>query len=81
MTILRSRIGGYRAPGAEATLIPTLLEQFRALLIAPLPRAAFALSLAGIGFALGIAIGNPTTDRAADTSGSLITASADDVVF
>ena len=63
----------------EAT--PTLLDRFRALLFAPLPRAAFALSLAGIGFAVGIATGNPTTDRAADTGGGLITASADDVVF
>jgi hypothetical protein len=60
---------------------PTLLDRFRALLFAPLPRAAFALSLAGIGFAVGIATGNPTADQAADTGGSLITASADDVVF
>src|ERR1700761_2881956 len=34
----------------EAT--PTLLERFRQLLFAPLPRAAFALSLAGLGFAV-----------------------------
>jgi len=60
---------------------PTLLDRFRALLFAPLPRAAFALSLAGIGFAVGIATGSPTANRAADTGGSLITASADDVVF
>jgi hypothetical protein len=59
---------------------PTLLDRFRALLFAPLPRAAFALSLAGIGFAVGLATGNPA-DRDADAGGSLITASADDVVF
>lgn len=59
---------------------PTLLDRFRALILAPVPRAAFALSLAGIGFAVGLAIGNPANDRA-DTSGSMITASADDVVF
>ena len=60
---------------------PTLLDRFRALLFAPLPRAAFAFSLAAIGFAVGIATGSPTTDGIADNSGNLITASADDVVF
>ncbi len=60
---------------------PTLLDRFRVLLFAPLPRAAFALSLAGIGFAVGIATGNPAADRAVDAGGSMITASADDVVF
>jgi hypothetical protein len=59
---------------------PTLLDRFRVLLVAPVPRAAFALGLAAIGFAVGIAVGNPTSARATDT-GVLITASADDVVF
>jgi hypothetical protein len=59
---------------------PTLLDRFRALLFAPVPRAAFALGLAAIGFAVGIAVGNPTSARATDTGG-LVTASADDVVF
>jgi hypothetical protein len=63
----------------EAT--PTLLERFRQLLFAPLPRAAFALSLAGLGFAVGIAVGSPNTQKAVDPSGNLITASVDDVVF
>jgi hypothetical protein len=60
---------------------PTLLDRFRALIFAPVPRAAFALSLAALGFAVGIVVGSPLTDRAADTGGSMITASGDDVVF
>jgi hypothetical protein len=60
---------------------PTLLDRFRALIFAPLPRAAFAISLAALGFAVGVAVGNPLTDRSADTGGSMITASGDDVVF
>ena len=59
---------------------PTLLERFHALIFAPVPRAAFALSLAALGFAVGIVVGNPLNDRASDT-GSMITASADDVGF
>jgi hypothetical protein len=61
---------------------PSLLERFRLLLAAPLPRAAFAMSLTAIGFAIGIAVGNPTTERAFDASGSgLLVMSADDVLF
>jgi hypothetical protein len=60
---------------------PTVLERFRQLLLAPLPRAAFAISLAAIGFAVGIATGNPTTEKSFDTSGSMMTASVDDVLF
>jgi hypothetical protein len=63
----------------EAT--PTLLDRFRQLLFAPLPRAAFAFSLAAIGFAVGIATGNPSADKTFDTSGSMMTASVDDVLF
>lgn len=63
----------------EAT--PSPLERFRALLFAPLPRAAFAVALAGIGFAVGIAVGNPNSGKTFDTSGSVLTASADDVLF
>jgi len=59
---------------------PTWLDRFRALIFAPVPRAAFAISLAALGFAVGIAIGNPL-ERSADTGGSMITASGDDVVF
>jgi hypothetical protein len=63
----------------EAT--PTLLERFRQLLFAPLPRAALALTMAGIGFAVGIATGSPTAQRSVDPGGNMITASIDDVVF
>jgi len=63
----------------EAT--PTLLDRFRRLLFAPLPRAAFAFSLAAIGFAVGIAIGNPNAGKTFDMSGSMMTASVDDVLF
>ena len=63
----------------EAT--PTMLDRFRRLLLAPLPRAAFAFSLASIGFAVGIATGNPNAGKTFDTSGSMMTASVDDVLF
>jgi hypothetical protein len=82
------------APGADQMVIrraladialreasPTLLDRFRALLFAPVPRAAFAISLAALGFAVGILVSNPLTERGADTGGSMITASGDDVVF
>jgi hypothetical protein len=59
---------------------PTWLDRVRALIFAPVPGAAFAISLAALGFTVGIFVGNPLTDRAADT-GSMITASGDDVVF
>jgi hypothetical protein len=60
---------------------PTLLDRFRALVFAPVPGAAFAISLAALGFAVGIVVGNPLNDRAVDNGGSMITASGDDVVF
>jgi hypothetical protein len=61
---------------------PSLLERFRLLLAAPLPRAAFAMSLTGIGFVIGITVGNPTTQRALDASGSgILVTSVDDVLF
>ena len=60
---------------------PTLLDRFRALIFAPVPRAAFAISFAAIGFAVGVLVSNPLTDKAADTGGSIIAASGDDVVF
>jgi hypothetical protein len=82
------------APGAEQMVIrraladialreasPTLLDRFRTLIFAPVPRAAFALSLAALGFAVGILVNNPLTDRTADTGSGMITASGDDVVF
>jgi hypothetical protein len=60
---------------------PSLLERFRALLFAPLPRAAFAITMAASGFAVGIAVGNPNAGKIFDISGNLMTASADDVLF
>jgi hypothetical protein len=40
------------------------------------------MSLTGIGFVIGIAVGNPTTERAFDMQGSsLMVTSADDVLF
>jgi hypothetical protein len=61
---------------------PSLLERFRWLLAAPVPRAAFAMSLTAIGFAIGIAIGNPTTRSAVEPNGSgFLMTSADDVLF
>ena len=60
---------------------PTLLDRFRALIFAPIPRAAFAISLAALGFAVGVLVNNPLTDRTADTGSGMITASGDDVVF
>jgi hypothetical protein len=62
--------------------MPSLLERFRVLLTAPVPRAAFAMSLTGIGFAIGIAVGNPTAEHPFDGNGSAFThMSADDVLF
>jgi hypothetical protein len=61
---------------------PPLLERFRLLLTAPLPRAAFAMSLTAIGFAVGIAVGNPTAEHPFDANGSAImNTSVDDVLF
>lgn len=61
---------------------PSLMERFRLLLAAPLPRAAFAMSLTAIGFAVGIAVGYPNAEHPFDSDGSaFITTSADDVLF
>ena len=61
---------------------PALLLRLLNFLLAPVPRAALAVTVTGIGFAVGIAIGNPTTDGTSYSNGSLmITASADDVLF
>lgn len=61
---------------------PTLMERFRLLLAAPLPRAAFAMSLTALGFAVGIAVGYPNAEHPFDREGSaFVTTSADDVLF
>jgi hypothetical protein len=61
---------------------PSLIERFRLMLAAPLPRAAFAMSLTAIGFAIGIAVGAPATERAFETRNSgVLVSSADDVLF
>lgn len=80
-TSVRRVVRGALADIVAREAAPSLLERFRALLFAPLPRAAFAIALAGIGFALGISIGNPNSGKIFDTSGSVLTASADDVLF
>ena len=76
-TVIQRALAGIAAREAS----PSPLERFRRLLFAPLPRAALALSLAGIGFAVGIFVGNPNPGRTFDTSGSMMTASVDDVLF
>lgn len=61
---------------------PTIFERLRLLLAAPVPRAAFAMTLTAIGFAIGIAVGSPGGEQLADTTNlPLIMASADDVPF
>ncbi len=61
---------------------PPLLERFRRLLLAPLPRAAMAMSLTALGFAIGLAVTGPATGARFDVSGSpLMPTSADDVLF
>jgi hypothetical protein len=61
---------------------PSLLERFRRMLLAPLPRAAMAMSLTAIGFAIGLAATGPTGAARFDTSAApLMPASADDVLF
>jgi hypothetical protein len=74
-------IRGALADIVEREAAPSLLERFRALLFAPVPRAAFAVTMAAIGFAAGIAIGNPNAAKMFDTGGGMMTASADDVLF
>lgn len=60
---------------------PSLLERFRRMLLAPLPRAAMAMSLTAIGFAIGLAATGPTAAARFDTSAPLMATSADDVLF
>jgi hypothetical protein len=60
---------------------PTLLERFRRMLLAPLPRAAMAMSLTGIGFAIGLALTTPTAVRFDTSASPLMPTSADDVLF
>lgn len=61
---------------------PTLIQRIRLLLLAPVPQAALAVTIAGIGFAAGLAIGNPSDAATDNTNGALMmTASADDVLF
>ncbi len=61
---------------------PALLLRLVNFLLAPVPRAALVVTVTGIGFVVGIAIGNPTTEGTSYSNGSLMmTASADDVLF
>jgi hypothetical protein len=59
----------------------SLIDRFRILLAAPVPRVAFVMGLTGIGFALGIALGAPEIGSVDGASAPLLTASADDVLF
>ena len=78
----RAVVQGTLAEIARIGMRPAFLDRLRAAFASPLPRAAFAVSLTAIGFALGLALGNPGADRSADTQGGpLMTASADDVLF
>jgi hypothetical protein len=61
---------------------PVFLDRLRAAFASPLPRAAFALCLTAIGFAFGLAVGNPRADVSANVQGGpLMIAIADDVLF
>jgi len=67
---------------AEREATPSLIERLYILLAAPVPRAAFAMTLTAIGFGIGMAVGSPDSRGVADTSSvPLVMASADDVPF
>jgi hypothetical protein len=55
-----------------------LIDRFRILMAAPIPRVAFVMGLTAIGFGLGIALGAPEVGA---TDGPVLTASADDALF
>jgi hypothetical protein len=61
---------------------PTMIDRLRLAFATPLPRAAFAMSLAAMGFGIGLAVGTPEVNQTADApAGPLTIASADDVLF
>jgi hypothetical protein len=61
---------------------PPLIDRLRAALAAPLPRAAFAVSLTAIGFSIGLAVGAPMAGSAAEPPAStLMMASAADGLY
>ena len=61
-------------------LKPSWIDWLASLLAAPIPRVAFAMGLAAIGFGIGFAVGTP--DDTGNTQGTpLMTVSADDGVF
>ncbi len=61
---------------------PRRIDRLRAALAAPLPRAAFAVSLTAIGFSIGLAVGAPMTGSAGEASAStLMMASAADGLY
>jgi hypothetical protein len=67
---------------AHREMQPTFARSLRVALIDPWTRAAFAVSLTAIGFAVGTAIGAPDLARTRDLNdGPLITATADDASF
>ena len=59
----------------------SLIDRFRILMAAPMPRVAFVMGLTAVGFGLGVALGAPEIGAVEGTGGPLMTASADDVLF
>jgi hypothetical protein len=59
----------------------SVIDRFRLLLAAPVPRVAFVMGLTAIGFALGVALGAPEFGASEAAGGHVLTASADDVLF
>jgi hypothetical protein len=67
---------------AEREAKPSFIERLYVLFAAPIPRAAFAMTLTAIGFGIGMAVGSPDSGRVADASNvPLVMASADDAPF
>jgi hypothetical protein len=59
----------------------SLIDRFRVILAAPIPRVAFVMGLTAIGFGLGVVLGAPDVGASEGPGGHVLTASADDVLF
>jgi hypothetical protein len=60
---------------------PSVWDRFRSVLVAPLPRAAFATVFAIIGFAIGLLVGTPAGNPHAGNDVPMMTANAEDVLY